>query len=111
MLVAATRHEGEFDRNITVDAINTILSNATYILPALSDAVFIGARAGVRPGSPDDVPIIGPVPGMDGLSVATGHDGCGIMLSPGTAELVADYIDTGDSSALEPFSPARFSNA
>ncbi|MCH8109396.1 MAG: glycine oxidase ThiO [Chloroflexi bacterium] len=110
MLVAATRHEGEFDRNITVDAITAILSNATHILPALSDAVFIGARAGVRPGSPDDVPIIGPVPGWNGVSVATGHDGCGVMLSPGTAELMSGYIDTGNSSALEPFSPARFSS-
>ncbi len=110
LLVAATRHEGEFDRNITVDGINAILSDATYILPALSDAVFIGARAGVRPGSPDDVPIIGPVPGWDGVSVATGHDSCGVMLSPGTAELMSNYIDTGDSSPLEPFSPARFSN-
>lgn len=108
VMVAATRHEDEFDRNITVEGMNTILSNATYILPALSGAVFIAARAGVRPGSPDDVPIIGPVPGLDGLSVATGHDGSGVMLFPGTAELMADFVESGDSSPLEPFSVSRF---
>ncbi len=54
------------------------------------------------------VPLIGPLPECDGLSVASGHDSVGIMLSPGTAELVADYIRTGDEGPLQPFSPARF---
>ena len=108
ILVAATRHEGEFDQDITVDGVTTILSNATSILPVLQDATFIEARAGVRPGSPDDVPIIGPVPGWEGLSVATGHDGVGVMLSPGTARLMADYINSGDARPLSPFSLARF---
>ncbi|MCH9010332.1 MAG: glycine oxidase ThiO [Chloroflexi bacterium] len=108
ILVGATRHEGEFDQEITVDAVSTILSNATTILPVLRDSILVQATAGVRPGSPDDVPIIGPVPGWEGLSVASGHDAVGVMLSPETGRLMADYIATGDATALEPFSLARF---
>jgi glycine oxidase len=51
------------------------------------------------------------VPDREGLSVAAGHDATGIMLSPATGELMADYIATGDASALEPFSPARFGSS
>ncbi len=108
LLVAATRHEMEFDQDITADALARMISVAVAAFPALKDARFVEARAGVRPGSPDDVPIIGPVPGWSGLVVAAGHDACGIMLSPGTAELVADYIASGNASPLGPFSPARF---
>ena len=108
ILVGATRHEDEFDQEVTAGAIMSILSNAVSILPTLKDARFVEARAGVRPGSPDDVPIIGPIPGWEGLSVASGHDGTGVMLAPGTAELVADYIDTGNADSLRPFSMSRF---
>ena len=108
ILVGATRHEGEFDQDITADAIMSIMENAVSLLPALKDAGFVGARAGVRPGSPDDVPIIGPVPGWEGLSVASGHDAVGIMLSPGTGRLIAEYIRSGDAARLEPFLLSRF---
>jgi glycine oxidase len=50
--------------------------------------------AGFRPGSPDDMPILGPAP-LDGLVLATGHHRNGILLTPATAELIADYIVTG----------------
>jgi glycine oxidase len=108
ILVGATRHDDEFDQDVTVDGITTIIQNATTVLPTLRDARFIEARAGVRPGSPDGVPIIGPIPQWSGLSIASGHEGCGVMLSPGTARLVADYISTGDAAPLEPFSISRF---
>ena len=108
ILIGATRHEGEFDQEITVDAVSTILSNATTILPVLRDSILVQATAGVRPGSPDDVPILGPVPGWERLSVASGHDSVGVMLSPETGRLMADYIATGDAGPLEPFSLARF---
>jgi glycine oxidase len=108
LLVAATHHEGEFDEEITADAVSGMIDTAVSIFPALLNAKFVGARAGVRPASPDEVPIIGPVPGWDGLSVASGHYTVGIILSPGTGELMADYISTGDATPLEPFSLSRF---
>ena len=108
ILVGATRHEGEFDQEITADAVAQSIADAALAFPVLRKARFVEARAGVRPGSPDGVPLIGPLPEWDGLSVASGHDAVGIMLSPGTAELVADYIRTGDEGPLRPFSPSRF---
>ena len=108
ILVGATRHEGEFDQEITADAVAQSIAYAALAFPVLRRARFIEARAGVRPGSPDGVPLIGPLPERDGVSVVSGHDAVGIMLSPGTAQLVADYIRTGDEGPLQPFSPARF---
>lgn len=110
LLVGATRHEGEFDQEITAEALGQIMATAISTFPLLRGARFVEARAGVRPGSPDGVPIIGPVPGWDGLSIASGHDALGVMLSPGTSRLMADYVGTGDAGPLEPFSLARFSN-
>ena len=111
ILVASTRHEGEFDDRVTADAIGELIGRAIGAFPILQNAGFLGAIAGVRPGSPDGVPIIGPVPRWEGLSVASGHDSVGVMLAPGTAQLMADYIDGGDARALEPFSPSRFERA
>lgn len=108
ILIGATREEGRFDQEITADGVAEMLAAAAAIFPDLKDATFVEARAGVRPGSPDGVPILGPVPGWEGFSVASGHDQVGIMLSPASGELMADYISTGDPAPLEPFSLARF---
>ncbi len=108
LLVASTREEGVFDVRITADAIRQLLAKAIGLFPALEDASFVGARAGVRPGSPDGIPIMGPLPGWDGVSIACGHDHAGVMLSPGSAELVARYISDGDPRSLEAFSISRF---
>ncbi|MCY4529172.1 MAG: FAD-dependent oxidoreductase, partial [Chloroflexi bacterium] len=70
----------------------------------------VGARAGIRPCSPDGMPILGPVPGWEGLSVASGHDHVGIILSPATGVDMADYIASGDASGLDFFSIERFSD-
>ena len=108
LLVGATREEGKFDEETTADGIRQMVAAAILSFPSLSDARFVGARAGVRPGTPDGLPIMGPVPGWEGLSVATGHDSVGVMLSPGSGELVANHISTGDAGPLEPFSASRF---
>ncbi len=109
MLAAATREEGVFDHRITA-AVQEMFNNATAVYPMLRDAEFVGARAGIRPGSPDGMPILGPVPGWDGLSVASGHDHVGIILSPATGVDMADYIETGDASGIDFFSIERFTD-
>ena len=108
IMAAATREEGEFNERVTAEGVSQMLAVAAVSFPTLKDAAFVGARAGVRPGSPDEVPIMGPLPDWEGLSIASGHDHVGIILSPGTGELMANYIATGDSSPLEPFSITRF---
>lgn len=108
LLVGATREEGRFDEETTAEGIRHMISSAITSFPVLRDAIFVGARAGVRPGSPDELPIMGPIPDWEGLSVASGHDHVGVMLSPGSGELMANYISTGDAGLLEPFGIARF---
>ena len=108
ILVASTREEGRSDETVTAEGISTLVSGAVRSFPLLGDASFVGGRAGVRPATPDGRPIIGPVPGVEGLTIATGHDAVGIMLSPGTAELVTQYLLDGNDSPLQSFSASRF---
>ena len=108
IMVAATRHEGEFDTRVTAGAVGELLADAIRAFPMLRDAELAGAIAGVRPTTPDSLPIIGPVPGREGLIVAAGHDSAGVMLAPGTAQMVAEYVLSGDAAPLEPFGVGRF---
>ena len=108
VLSAATREEGNFDQVVTGEAISQMVAKAKGIFPILDDAQFVSASAGVRPGTPDGMPILGPIPGWSGVSIASGHDRVGIMCSPRTAELMADFVANGDCSRLAPFSIDRF---
>ena len=110
LLVGATREEGLFNEETTAEGIRHMVSAAMTSFPNIRDARFVEARAGVRPGTPDDLPILGPIPGWEGLSVATGHDAVGVILSPGSGELMANYISSGDAGPLEPFSASRFTS-
>lgn len=108
ILVASTREEGRSDETVTAEGIATLVSGAVKSFPLLADAAFVSGRAGARPATPDGRPIIGPVPGVEGLTIVTGHDAVGIMLSPGTAEMVVQYLLDGNDDPLVPFSAARF---
>lgn len=106
-LVASTREEGVFDVRPTAEGVRYLISTAIAIFPELQDASFVEARAGVRPGWPDGLPMMGPIPEWEGLSITSGHDSVGVMLAPGSAELMADYLITGDPEPLAPFSISR----
>ena len=108
ILVASTREEGRSDEIVTAQGVTTLIAGAIRSFPSLADAAFVSGRAGVRPATPDDLPIIGPAPGVDGLTIATGHDAVGMMLSPGTAEMVVNYLLDGVAEPLRPFRADRF---
>ena len=73
-------------------------------------AATASAWAGLRPGSPDGLPIIGRLPGYENVYVASGHFRNGVLLAPITGTLIAEMLTQGKTSlSLEPFSPARFS--
>lgn len=108
ILVASTREEGRSDETVTAGGVATLVSGAVKSFPLLADAAFVAGRAGVRPATPDGRPIIGPAPGAEGLTIVTGHDAVGIMLSPGTAEMVVQYLLDGNEAPLRTFSAARF---
>jgi glycine oxidase len=78
------------------------------LVPSLRDADLNWGLAGLRPGSADDVPIIGPLPDYDNVYVASGHFRNGILLSLATGEAIAGMLDGSPSDNLASFSPARF---
>ncbi len=81
------------------------------MLPLLSEAEFVEVSTSVRPGSPDNAPIIGPSE-LDGLIVASGHYRNGILLTPVTADAVASLVETGVvPDVVRAFSPTRFAGS
>ena len=103
----------EFDRQPTETARLELLQRAIDVFPDLERAELVQQLAGSRPLSPDSKPIIGPVPGWDGVLLATGHTTKGIHLGPITGKIVADYIcrgSTGVVSDMAEFLPDRFAD-
>ena len=112
VLAGATMEEAGFDPRVTAAGISSILAGAAAIIPALAQATFRDAWAGLRPASPDHLPLVGRVPGWEGLFLAAGHFRNGILLAPVTGQLIADLVCDGASSLpLDPYSPARFITA
>lgn len=111
LIIGGSRELVGYDRENTLEAIETILKRAIRFFPVLKDVCVIRAFAGLRPYTPDGLPIIGRVDGLDGFYMAAGHEGDGIALSPITGKLLAEQIVYGkESYSLEPFSPNRFLN-
>jgi len=109
VLVGATMEEVGFDERTTVDGVNQLMAAACELVPAAANASLSSARAGLRPGTPDDLPIIGWSPAVPNLMYATGHFRNGVLLSPLTAQLVAGaIIDNAIDPALEAIGPQRF---
>jgi glycine oxidase len=110
IVLGATEDEAGFQREVTLAGLTGVLNGAMPYVPALSSAPFLEAWAGLRPATADGKPLLGPVPGWSGLSLAGGHFRNGILLSPTTAKLMADYLEQGRTERLEPFLPERFTS-
>ena len=103
----------EFDRQPTETARLELLQRAIDVLPDLERAELVQQLAGSRPLSPDSKPIIGPVPGREGVLLATGHTTKGIHLGPITGRIITDYICRGSTrvvSDMSQFLPDRFAD-
>jgi glycine oxidase len=108
LLVGATSEEAGFVQHATVAGIEGLLAFARRLFPGLDGAHLEATWAGLRPGTPDDLPIVGWLPGWPVLA-ATGHYRNGILLAPWTARRVAELAQAGPGSGEgDPFSPARF---
>jgi len=92
VLIGATEEDAGFDVLPTADAFQGLLDVAYALCPILREAEVEATWAGLRPGSLDTRPYIGPAPGFRNLVVAAGHKRAGLQLSPATAELVADVV-------------------
>jgi glycine oxidase len=112
VLVGSTEEpEAYFEKANTAEAVSELLAFATRTVPALARAEFVTCWSGLRPGTPDGLPFIGPVPGWENVFVATGHFRAGIQLSIGTAQAVAELF-TGKPTCvpLEAFAVDRKPN-
>ena len=107
LVVGATVERVGFDARTTAAGVESLLAAARALLPETAGARFLGASAGLRPDTPDHLPLVGPWPGAPGLVIATGHYRNGVLLAPLTGQLVADGV-LGKGWAEPAFDPARF---
>lgn len=109
LLLGSSRELVGFDRCVSLRVAAAITARAIRFFPCLAGLRCIRNYAGLRPFSPDHVPLIGPMTGADGFYVATGHEGAGIGLAPATGRLIAQWV-TGQplDFPADWFRPDRF---
>ncbi len=108
IIAGSTLEEAGFDKRVTLGGIQKILGAALELVPALAGSEILETWSGLRPGTPDNLPILGPTE-VEGLLVATGHYRNGILLAPATAKAVKNWITAGHTELpVAPFSPSRF---
>jgi glycine oxidase len=108
LLIGSTTEDAGYEKKVTARGIAGLLAGGMEMAPELRRLPFVEAWAGLRPDSPDHLPILGATD-LENYFVATGHFRNGILLAPITAKLVAEVIlGQSPSLELEPFSPLRF---
>ena len=109
IVIGATVEHAGYDKRVHPEVIQHLYQLAANLVPALGQARITTSWAGLRPGTPDSLPLLGPYPGVAGYFLSTGHYRNGILLAPATAKLMAQMIGgTGLELDLDAFSPERF---
>ena len=107
-IIGATIEDAGFDKTVHPSDIARLRSLAAALLPPLADAPQLEAWAGLRPATPDGLPLLGALPNQPNHLLATGHYRDGILLAPATAHVMAQLL-SGEAPSIDltPFSPAR----
>ncbi|WP_309096849.1 glycine oxidase ThiO [Streptomyces sp.] len=109
LVVGATSEELGWDTTVTAGGVYELLRDAHELVPGITELPLTETRAGLRPGSPDNAPLLGPT-GLEGLLLATGHHRNGVLLTPVTGDTLAHALVTGElPEEARPFTPKRFS--
>ncbi len=110
VVVGATRETGSgFELRLTAAGVAKVLGDALRVAPGLGDATLRELRVGLRPATPDGDPLLGPIPGCEGLWAATGMGPQGLTIGPHCGRLVAEAIlGRSPTVDLRPFAPGRF---
>jgi glycine oxidase len=95
LIAGATTEERGFDSTVTAGGVHELLREAYRLLPDVAEMELVESMAGLRPGTPDNLPLIGPG-ALDGLVLACGHHRNGILLAPLTGDAVAQLLDGGE---------------
>ncbi|HEY5941248.1 MAG TPA: glycine oxidase ThiO, partial [Solirubrobacterales bacterium] len=103
LVVGATVEEMGFDTAVTAGGVHELLREAYRLLPDIAEMELVDAIAGLRPGTPDNLPLVGPG-AIEGLVLATGHYRNGILLAPLAAQTVADLLASDRRSSFPPLS-------
>jgi len=104
VILGATVEEQGFDTSLTAGGLYELLRDASELVPGVLELELTETLAGLRPGTPDNAPLLGE---LDGVVFATGHHRNGVLLTPVTAELVAAHL-AGDAELDGTFAPGRF---
>jgi glycine oxidase len=107
LVVGATQEELGFDTRVTAGGLYELLRDARELVPGVTELEVADVVAGLRPGTPDNLPIIGPS-GTPGLTLATGHHRGGVLLAPLTAALIAESLSGEEGELAALCSPGRF---
>ncbi|MEV8352791.1 glycine oxidase ThiO [Streptomyces niveus] len=111
LVLGATSEELGWDTTVTAGGVYELLRDAHELLPGITELPLTETRAGLRPTSPDNAPLLGPT-ALPGLHLATGHHRNGVLLTPVTGQVMATVLTTGELPAdARPFAPGRFSPA
>jgi D-amino-acid dehydrogenase len=110
VVAGATRETGSgFAPHTTTAGVREVLGEALRVAPGLANAEVREVRVGLRPFTADTLPVLGPVPGVRGIFLVTGHGPTGLTLGPFSAKLVAgQMLGKAAETDLSPFSIARF---
>lgn len=109
LVVGATSEELGWDTTVTAGGVYELLRDAHELVPGITELPLVETCAGLRPGSPDNAPLLGPTE-LPGLQLACGHFRNGVLLTPVTGDAMAESLATGSlPEVARPFSPARFS--
>ncbi|HEX6468051.1 MAG TPA: glycine oxidase ThiO [Streptosporangiaceae bacterium] len=114
LVVGATQEELGFDTTVTAGGLWELLRDARELIPGITELEFAEVIAGLRPGSPDNAPVLGPLGagGPAGLHIASGHFRGGVLLAPITGDVMAEVLATGQvPEVARPFTPERFGRA
>jgi glycine oxidase len=101
LLAGSTIEDAGFDTSTTPEALNTLHQNACHLLPSLQGHSPIKSWAGLRPGSPDNLPVIGRHPDFENLWIHTGHFRYGVTMVPASSRLLVELM-TGTTPFLDP---------
>jgi glycine oxidase len=108
LVIGATSEEMGYDTTVTGGGVYELLRDAHALVPGITELPLVESCAGLRPGSPDNAPLLGPT-ALPGLVAATGHYRNGVLLAPVTADVVSEYLADGRLPELAaPFSATRF---
>jgi glycine oxidase len=108
LVIGATSEELGWDTTVTAGGVYELLRDAHEVVPGITELPLVETSAGLRPGSPDNAPLLGPT-ALPGLHLATGHYRNGVLLAPITGDVMAEVLAGGELPPVaRPFAPDRF---